>query len=135
MKNAHALNLIVSWTIVPVGGAALAQPIELTWSSLDAGVQKSTAGSLELTGTIGQVDAGRRLASTDHVLTGGFWSGGAVTPDCLSDLNDDGVADLADFLQFFNQFDQEGFGSDVNMDNQLDFADFLSFFNSFDTGC
>lgn len=133
MKN--ALKLIGWSATIATVPHVLAQPIELTWSSLDAGVQKSTAGTLELTGTIGQFDAGRRLASTDHIVTGGFWTGGDVTPGCLSDLNDDGVADLADFLQFFNQFDQEGFGSDVNMDNQLDFADFLSFFNSFDTGC
>jgi hypothetical protein len=115
--------------------AASAQPIELTWSSLDGGVQTSSGGTFELSGTIGQWDAGRRLAQGNLTLAGGFWAPGIVTPDCYGDVNDDGVVDFDDFLAFFNEFDNEGFGSDVNLDGVVNFDDFLAFFNAFDVMC
>lgn len=54
---------------------------------------------------------------------------------CLSDLNSDGLSDLADFLQFFNWYDQENAAADVNHDGMTNLADFLWFFNASDAGC
>jgi len=65
--------------------------IELTRSTIDGGgVMFSTSGSLELSGTIGQPDAGV-LTGGGFELTGGFW---IATP--LADCNQDGLASLLD---------------------------------------
>lgn len=83
---------------VVVGVAALAvsaQDYEITRSTIDGGgVMHSTGGAFELSGTIGQPDAGV-LAGPDFELTGGFWF--ALAP---TDCNDDGGVDLADYDAF-----------------------------------
>lgn len=52
-----------------------------------------------------------------------------------SDLNDDGVSDFGDFLQFFNCFDVGDDCGEVDGQPGVDFGDFLQFFNSFDQAC
>ena len=65
--------------------------IELTRSTIDGGgVMFSKGGDLELSGTIGQPDAGV-LTGGAFELTGGFW---VATP--LADCNQDGVTSLLD---------------------------------------
>ena len=57
--------------------AAPAEPaaLEITWYTTDAGgVQTSTGGTLSLSGTAGQVDAGR-ASNGGYTLWSGFWSG------------------------------------------------------------
>ena len=47
---------------------------EITWYSIDGGGgMRSTGGDFELSGTIGQPDAGR-MSGGDFTLTGGFWA-------------------------------------------------------------
>jgi len=72
---------------------------DLSWHTVDGGgVMRSTSanGVFELSGTIGQHDAGR-LASADGVfeLTGGFWFE-VIASDC----NEDGVVNLMDYDTF-----------------------------------
>ena len=68
---------------------------DLTWSTIDSGgVMRSTGGAFELSGTIGQADAGV-MAGGDLTLTGGFWF--EVLP---SDCNEDGVVNLFDYDTF-----------------------------------
>jgi len=72
-----------------------AQEYEITRSTIDGGgVMRSTGGAFELSGTIGQPDAGV-LTGGNFELTGGFWFGLAPT-----DCNDDGGVDLADYDAF-----------------------------------
>jgi len=84
--------------VVILGVAAIAvsaQEYEITRSTIDGGgVMRSTGGAFELSGTIGQPDAGV-LAGGAFELTGGFWFGLAPT-----DCNDDGGVDLADYDAF-----------------------------------
>ncbi len=54
---------------------------------------------------------------------------------CPSDVNSDGVVDLADFFQFFNDFDQSLPGADITGDANVDLADFFAFLNAFDANC
>ena len=80
---------VVCWIIAP----ALGEDFDLSWHSIDGGgVIKSTGGDFELSGTIGQPDAGL-LTGGDFELSGGFWF--KVVP---SDCNDDGVVDLFDVV-------------------------------------
>jgi len=78
-----------------VAVAVMAQQYEITRSTIDGGgVMRSTGGAFELSGTIGQPDAGV-LTGGSFVLTGGFWFGLAPT-----DCNDDGSVNLADYDMF-----------------------------------
>ncbi|MFH1107874.1 MAG: dockerin type I domain-containing protein [Planctomycetota bacterium] len=68
---------------------------DLTWRTIDGGgVMRSTGGDFELSGTIGQPDAGA-MSGGNFTLTGGFWF--EVIP---SDCNEDGVVNLFDYDTF-----------------------------------
>ena len=77
---------------MPVTG--LGPDYDLSWHSVDGGgVMFSTGGDFELSGTIGQPDAGGPLSGppgSGYELTGGFWF--ALAPgDCNSDGGGDSV--------------------------------------------
>jgi hypothetical protein len=83
-----AAGIAPAWSQGPGG-------FDLTWNTVDGGgVMRSTGGGFELSGTIGQVDAGR-LAGGDFELTGGFWF--EVSP---GDCNEDGGVTLFDVADF-----------------------------------
>ena len=54
---------------------------------------------------------------------------------CRADFNGDGVADVFDFLAFFNAFDAGDPLADFDFDGELTVFDFLAFQNRFDAGC
>ncbi|UYV11845.1 MAG: hypothetical protein NCW75_11110 [Phycisphaera sp.] len=54
---------------------------------------------------------------------------------CRADFNGDGVADIFDFLAFFNAFDAGDPLADFDFDGELTVFDFLAFQNRFDLGC
>lgn len=98
---------------------------DLSWHSIDGGgVMHSTGGTFELSGTIGQPDAGT-LSGGPFQITGGFWLQVAPT-----DCNEDGVINLTDHSSFThcltgpvpsNATDFECF--DSNQDNKVDLRD------------
>ena len=54
-------------------------PYDLTWYTIDGGGETlSVGGEYTLGGTIGQPDAGARLAGGDYTLAGGFWADGVA---------------------------------------------------------
>ena len=68
---------------------------EISRSTVDGGgVMRSTGGGLELSGTIGQPDAGV-LTGGGFELYAGFWY-----PIAPGDHNDDGLVDLDDYDAF-----------------------------------
>lgn len=86
----HAPWAVVS--IIALAAAALGQEYTISRSTVDGGgVMRSTGGDLELSGTIGQADAGV-LTGGAFELTGGFWFG---IPPC--DGNDDGLVTSLDY--------------------------------------
>jgi Dockerin type I domain len=77
------------------GMAAVLPDFDLSWHTVDGGgVMRSTGGDFELSGTIGQPDAGA-MSGGNFTLTGGFWF--EVLP---SDCNADGVVNLFDYDTF-----------------------------------
>jgi hypothetical protein len=61
--------------------AALAQTgggYDLTWSTIDGGGSGSAGGGYQLTGTLGQPDAGATLSGGAYSLSGGFWAGASI---------------------------------------------------------
>ncbi len=52
---------------------AFAQPA-VDWSKIAGGAGTSTGGVYQISGTIGQPDAGAAMAGGGYSMTGGFWS-------------------------------------------------------------
>ena len=89
--------LLGPWTAVvlvlaEIGGPP---PFDVSRHTIDGGgVTLSTGGDFELSGSIGQPDAGR-LSGGIFTLTGGFWFE-VVSSDC----NEDGVVNLVEYDAF-----------------------------------
>lgn len=96
--NTHPFMKIVRFTTclaLACGASAAADEWELIRSTVDGGGgMRSTGGSFELSGTIGQPDAGS-MSGGVFELTGGFWF--PLTP---TDCNEDGAANLIDHAAF-----------------------------------
>ena len=73
----------------------------LDWWTVDSGGQMwTTAGTFELSGTIGQPDAGT-MTGGGFELTGGFWCSAVAGPAlCPGDMNCDGRVTFADIDPF-----------------------------------
>ncbi len=105
-----------------------AQSYEITRFTIDGGgVMRSTGGDFELSGTIGQPDAGS-LTGGDFQLSGGFWF--ELPP---SDCNEDGTVNLLDhdsFTQCMGGPDggiPDGCGCfDVDRSGTIDLRDFAA---------
>ncbi len=54
--------------------AASAQNFAIDWFTIDGGGGVSTGGVYQVSGTIGQADAGGPMTGGVYALTGGFWS-------------------------------------------------------------
>jgi hypothetical protein len=88
---AHITTLSATALAALAGG----QPFDLSRFTIDGGgTMRSTGGNFELSGTIGQPDAGVLTGGTFQ-LTGGFWFE-APPGDC----NNDGAANLLDVSPF-----------------------------------
>jgi hypothetical protein len=111
--------------------AAIAADFSLDWCTIDNGGQMfTTGGDFELSGTIGQPDAGVVTAGGDFTLTGGFWIGVISGPEvCRGDANCDGQIDFFDINGFVDALvkgiycDETGDNSDINGDGTPDFYD------------
>jgi hypothetical protein len=82
--------------------AASAQ-LSMSWFTVDGGGGTSTNGSLSLSFTVGQHDAGPAMTQGNLVLVGGFWGGVGSTLGCgTADFDGDGdVGTDADIEAFF----------------------------------
>ncbi len=92
--RAAKLPAIVVLAVGTAGAFALA-PTEysLDWFTVDGGGRTDMVGGhFELSGTIGQWDAGTPMTGRGFTLTGGFWFG--ITQD---DCNSDGGVNLYDY--------------------------------------
>lgn len=98
MVMMRATRIAVVLPLLVVAGVVLAgdpPEYEITRSSIDGGgVIRATGGDYELSGTIGQPDAGV-MEGGGYQLTGGFWFG--IPP---GDCEDDGDVDLFDYDKF-----------------------------------
>lgn len=116
-------------------GQTLADDFEISRSTIDGGgAMHSTGGGFELSGTIGQPDAGSVMIGDDFTLTGGFWFR-LVPGDC----NDDGGVNLFDCGDFEACMAGPSIGPgdapcpcfDLDADNDVDLADFAEFQRGF----
>jgi hypothetical protein len=94
-----ALLTILALAVAP---AALAQDFDLSWYTVDGGGDMfSVGGNFDLSGTIGQPDAGPVMTGGNFTLAGGFWPGGPMVAAVLpGDLNCDGSVNFGDINPF-----------------------------------
>ena len=64
------LLLLVSLSSI----AGLAQSYSIDWHTIDGGGGTSTGGVYQVSGTIGQPDAGPTMSGGNYSVDGGFWS-------------------------------------------------------------
>ncbi len=92
----HMFFRILAVMAIVVVGTAVAEDFEIARSTIDTGgVMRSTGGEFELSGAIGQSDAGVLTDGDGLTLTGGFWFG---EPPC--DCNSTGGVNLLDYDDF-----------------------------------
>lgn len=80
----------------------------------------------------GQIAAGGEEQATGRSV------GMVLTPiveACPADLNDDGIVDFADYLEFLNLYEAADHRSDFTGDGLVDFSDYLAFLNLYESGC
>ena len=124
--------------LLPIGIAVTsAQEYEITRSTIDGGgAMRSAGGDFELSGTIGQPDAGV-MQGDEFTLAGGFWF--EEPPD---DCNSDGWVDLLDYDDFDDCLSGPGGGFllpecncfDVDGDDDVDLSDIHRFQHAFTGG-
>jgi len=108
--------------------SAIGEGLDLTWHSINSGgVMRSIGGDFELSGTVGQSDAGA-MAGGEFQLNGGFWF--ELAP---GDCDEDGVVNLMDHEFFTRCLSGPGGGVtngcecfDVDSSGTVDLRDFAS---------
>ncbi len=131
------LCLAVMLALAPV---ALAQDFAIDWYTVDGGgAMFTTGGDFELSGTIGQPDAGAIMTGGDFELAGGFWAGAAEEPFCFGDLDGDNDVDLADLAQLLANYGTPSGAvyedGDLDGDGDVDLTDLAGLLGVYGTTC
>jgi len=131
---------IITGVFVTLGvlAVAVADPFDIDWWTVDGGGAGapacSTGGDYELSGTIGQPDAGVVvMTGGTFELTGGFWAG-ISDPAQPGDCDADGDVDLDDFGTVAGCLSGPGGGlppgcqcADLDGEGDVDLGDFNRF--------
>lgn len=109
---------------------------EITWYTIDAGgTNNSIGGAFELSGTIGQPDAGPTMSGGQFTLAGGFWPGVNNGPACPGDLNGDGELNFFDVSAFLTAYNAMDPIADFTGDGNFNFFDVSAFLVAYSAGC
>lgn len=116
--------------VLSAASSVLAQPAIRSFT-IDCGGEVSASGTLRLTGSIGQPDAGPGLAGGTATLRGGF-----LAPRlCAADFDASGTRDVADIFAFLSAWFASGPGADFDNSGVRDVADIFSFLSTWFAGC
>ncbi len=134
MKTRFFLGCFASCLSVAI---ASGQSYDLSWQTIDGGGAMATTGATwELSGTIGQPDAGS-MTGGSWELAGGFWPG-AIPTSVPYDSDGDGDVDLHDYVDFFDCMNGPGVDSDppcdtfdADGDRDVDLREFAAIQNAF----
>jgi hypothetical protein len=132
------LTLVISAMLATASVSA--DDFSLDWWTIDGGGEMwTTGGDFELSGTIGQPDAGVLMTGGDFGLSGGFWAGAAEEPFCFGDLDGDGVIGLSDLAQLLSNYGEtSGMAyedGDLDGDGDVDLADLAALLGVYGTTC
>lgn len=100
------LKHAIGWATLACVASAAAQNYEITWYTIDGGGGTSSGGGYEVSGTIGQPDAGF-ASGGGFELDGGFWAASleGPPPPCLGDLTMDGAVGSSDLNILLSNWD------------------------------
>jgi len=118
-RKRTVLTLALVLTLVP---AVLAQDFDINWYTIDGGGDFwTTGGEFELSGTVGQPDAGPAMTGGDFELTGGFWVVTLTEPEpCVGDIDGDGDTDHSDLGELLSAWGSEPGDPNWNPNADLD---------------
>ena len=101
----NSLMLVIGALVNHSAIDAMAQ-FDLSWYTVDGGgAMYTSGGSYELSGTIGQCDAGAPMSAGHYTLVGGFWPVALPGAPQPGDCDADGDVDLLDFAELQESFD------------------------------
>lgn len=134
------LNRLMTPLIAAIVAAAPASAqFDVSWNTIDGGGAMFTtaAGDWELSGTIGQPDAGAVMTGGGFEISGGFWAGAALP--CPGDINGDGIVDLSDLAGLLSHYGVPSGASladgDLDGDGDVDLTDLSVLLSNFGTDC
>lgn len=139
----HSRKLMIAALIMAAMSAssALAQDFDLSWHTIDGGGGLfSTGGNFELSGTIGQPDAGpgsTGMSGGNFELYGGFWNP-IVAIFCDGDLNGDRIVDIQDLAIVLSNYGQPGVTAgdgDFDRDGDVDINDVAFIISVYANAC
>jgi hypothetical protein len=139
-RTSTAMMRTLTSLAIAATGTALAGELELDWWTIDGGgAMFTTGGSFELSGTIGQADAGMTMTGGDIEVVGGFWPAGIEEAFCFGDFDGDNDVDLADLANLLGSYGQtEGMtyeDGDLDGDGDVDLADLAALLGVYGTTC
>jgi len=141
VKRAVLVRWVVPLSLAP---AALAQQLSIDWFTIDSGGAMFTTdgqpNGFELSGTIGQPDAGVAMTGAGFELVGGFWPGAALpSAPCFGDVDGDNQVSLTDLsIQLANFGLTSGAtleDGDLDGDGDVDLSDLSLMLSAFGTLC
>lgn len=111
---------------LPFASSAHGSDFDLFWYTFDGGgAMWTTDRNFELSGTIGQPDAGAVMTGGAFELTGGFWAAAGPAEDtCPGDFDHDGDVDTSDLLHLLGCWGSAC--GDIDGDGDTDTADLLA---------
>ena len=131
MNSSRVFSMIVGVLTVSFTAAVaqMAAPAgyDLSWNTVDGGGGISTGGTFELSGTVGQPDASMiPMTGGTFEVSGGFWPGSAApAPECVGDVNHNGVVNIDDLVLVITHWGQAGGQGDVNHNNIINIDDLV----------
>jgi len=88
-QAAFALGLVATVATAVIADGLAGTPVfDLSWHTVDGGGGTSAGGTLAVSGTVGQPDAGVAMTGGGFAIEGGFWPGDNSLPldTCLADI-------------------------------------------------
>ncbi len=132
--TARSTRIMTTALLLLTATSAFAQDFDISWYTIDGGGEMFTSGgNFELSGTIGQSDAGAMIGG-EFELVGGFWAiAGGDSPPCdPCDMNCDGAVNAFDIEPFLDLLFAAGdpcntCSGDANGDGTVDAFDIEPF--------
>lgn len=142
MSTKRTISAFATTVGLVMTAGALADDFDLSWYTINGGGETwTTGGDFELSGTIGQPDAGAVMTGGNFSLSGGFWPGasaGNAIP-CPGDLDGDLDIDLSDLAQLLSNYGitsgavyEDG---DLDEDGDVDLSDLAALLAVYGTTC
>ena len=127
MFRSHMNTITCLVAALLITAIAHADDYEIDWYTIDGGGGTSTGGNFELSGTIGQPDAGA-MAGADFELAGGFWpAAGETGSPCPADLTGDDQVDIDDLFAVLAAWGTcDECPEDINEDGVVDIDDLFA---------